>query len=32
MRRRAEDRGGSFTLASADGHGTVATWTVPLGD
>ncbi|MFR9805152.1 GAF domain-containing protein [Pseudonocardia sp. RS010] len=29
MRRRAEQRGGRFTLQPRDPHGTVLTWTVP---
>jgi signal transduction histidine kinase len=32
MRRRAEDRGGTFTLGPADGHGTVVSWSVPITD
>ncbi len=30
LRRRAEDRGGEFTVANALPRGTVVTWTVPL--
>jgi two-component system, NarL family, sensor histidine kinase DevS len=30
LRGRAEDRGGDFTVADAEPHGTVLTWTVPL--
>lgn len=30
MRRRAKDRGGEFTMSSAEPRGTVLTWIVPL--
>ncbi|WJK44091.1 GAF domain-containing sensor histidine kinase [Solwaraspora sp. WMMA2056] len=32
MRQRAEQHGGTFTIATADPRGTLLTWTVPLRD